>query len=148
MVESALYYTYFRTHLSELATLVRDSEYYVSRAEVLSYHKAHTPGFRQLQEKLGFMARLNAWYGNVSAIVHGQIPGIWTTHKALSDIRYSPKTLELLVADFCRGEQLVHELFLLTIGREMWDSISTGAKRALLTGMSAEERALLGLDQR
>ena len=41
--ECALYYTYFRTHPSELQTLIRDPEYFVDKQELIDYHKKHWP---------------------------------------------------------------------------------------------------------
>lgn len=59
MVESALYYSYFRSHPMELATLVRNADFYVQKADVIEHHGKHTPGFKEAQKTLGFVSRLN-----------------------------------------------------------------------------------------
>ena len=53
VVESCLYYSYFRTHPSELATLVRSSKYFTDKYSILEYHKEHTPKFSERQQALG-----------------------------------------------------------------------------------------------
>lgn len=147
IVENALYYTYFRTHPIELASLVRERDYYTSKSEILAYHKLHTPRFRELQEKLGLVTRIEQWYSEISAIVHGQVPGIWVEQVSLADTKPSPVTLALVVAKFCEAERIAHELFLLTVGRENWDSFSHAAKKALLANMVGEHKTLLMLDK-
>ncbi len=146
MLESALYYSYFRTHPSELATLVRDSDFYVSKAELLEYHKHHTPDFSSLQHRLGLVSRLDAWYKHTSSIIHGQIPGAWVQHKSLVEIKYFKTTLDLVVTTFCEGEEIIHRLFLCTVGRLLWETFSPAAKKALAAGLHGEVKTALGID--
>jgi hypothetical protein len=147
IVENALYYTYFRSHPVELASLVRERDYYVSKSDILSYHKIHTPRFRELQDKLGLITRIEEWYSQISAIVHGQVPGIWVEHTSLADTKPSTETLALVIAKLCEAEKIVHDLFLITVGREYWDSFSHFAKKTLLANMSGEHKTLLMLDK-
>src|ERR1022692_288533 len=53
--ETALYYSYFRTHKAELATLVRDSEFFISKKEIIDYHKQHSHNFSALQQSFGLV---------------------------------------------------------------------------------------------
>lgn len=147
VVENALYYTYFRSHPIELASLVRDSQYYISKGEILTFHKLHTPAFSKSQEKLGLLSRIENWYSTISAIVHGQVPGTWVDQKGIADTATNISTLELAVNEFCEGEKIVHELFLLTIANEHWDDFSPSAKKSLLTGMPGDHKSLLKLDK-
>ena len=128
ILENGLYFTYFRVHRSELTTLTRDSTYHISRLELIAYHKIHSPGFKSLQDKFGFVGSLDIWYSEISAIVHGQIPGIWVEHTSLDGIKYSEETLKDVLEKFRRGEELLHHLYLLTVGRELWDSFSSPSK--------------------
>jgi hypothetical protein len=146
MLESALYYSYFRTHHSELATLVRNSDFYISKAELLEYHKCHTPDFSDLQKQLGLVARLNTWYKFTSSIIHGQIPGAWVQHKSLAEIKYVKATLDLVVETYCEGEELIHHLFLCTVGRLLWEFFTPSAKRLLAAGLHGDVKAALGID--
>lgn len=146
ILEAALYYTYFRKHLAELATLSRDSEYYVSKTELLEYHTRHTPEFIKLQNLLDLKHRLNRWYSAVSAIIHGQIPGAWVDHRSLAEIGYSEGTLQIVVNTFTECEETVHRLFLCTIGRELWDSFTSTAKRELIRGLSGRVKTAFRLD--
>jgi hypothetical protein len=146
MFENALYYTYFRTHLSELETLVREPTFFVDKRQLIEYHKTHTIRFTELQNKLGLVSRLNAWYSKVSAVVHGQIPGKWTEHKALSDVKHIKATRSLVVEAFWEGGDLVHCLFLCTVGQTFWDSFSTPSKKMLLAALSGDLKKALMLD--
>jgi hypothetical protein len=145
-VETALYYTYFRTHISELATLMRVDDYYITKSDVIAYHKVHTPDFVKCQEKLGLITKLNKWYSDVSAVVHGQIPGKWVEHKSLAEIKYVKPTLDVVVGYFARADELVHHLFLCTVGRELWDFFSVPAKQALIGGLPGDTKKLLKID--
>ncbi|MCK4826505.1 hypothetical protein KA005_62765, partial [bacterium] len=53
VLETALYYTYFRTHLSELTTLVRNEDYFIHKSDIIEYHKLHTPNFKEFQSCFG-----------------------------------------------------------------------------------------------
>ena len=147
IVENALYYTYFRTHPVELASLVREANYYTSKSDILTYHKLHTPQFRELQDKLGLLTRIEVWYSAISAIVHGQVPGVWIEHTSLAETKPSFGTLKLVIEKFCEAEKIVHELLLLTVGKENWDSFSHLAKHTLLSGMPGEVKTTMKLDK-
>lgn len=146
MFENALYYSYFRTHPSEMETLVRDPTFFVDKKQLIEYHKIHSARFTELQSKLGLVSQLNNWYSKVSAIVHGQIPGKWTEHKSLSDVKQIASTRSLVVDSFQEGGNLVHYLFLCTVGQTHWDAFSTSSKKALLAGLHGDIRKALKLD--
>ncbi|OAM52695.1 hypothetical protein A7981_04380 [Methylovorus sp. MM2] len=146
ILESALYYTYFRTHLSELTTLANNKDYYISKNEVLEYHKTHTKNYASLQHKLGLHQAINDWYSDVSAIIHGQVPGLWPFGQTFSDFGYHETGLKIATTTFRLGEEITHELFLTTVGQELWDLFSKDGKQALLKGLSGEKKALLKLD--
>lgn len=146
MVETALYYSYFRSHLTELATLIRDPKFYIEKSDVIEFHKRHSEDFSSLQQKLGCISRLEPWYGNISGIIHGQIPGAWVEAKALSDIKLISSTLAAAVSKFVEGEEIIYRFFLCTTGRELWHNFSTPAKKALLAGLPGDLRTALGLD--
>lgn len=146
VVESALYFSYFRSHPAELATLVRDDKYYLSKKDIVDYHKAHTDGFIGKQEPLGFLSKLEFWYSRISAIVHGQIPGVWTSTE-IADTSYDKKGLSEAVTEFERGVALVNYLFLTACGAESWASVSSESKKVFLKGLSAAQRQALGLSK-
>ena len=145
-LELALYYTYFRTHHAELATLVRDQTYYVDKTDLLEYHRRHTAEFAKLQHELGLIGDINKWYSDVSAVIHGQIPGLWISQKKLEDTAYNEQLLNLVVDTYCKGGELVQRLFLCTAGREIWGGISAPAKRVVMHGVSGHIKDILGLD--
>jgi hypothetical protein len=146
--ETALYYTFFRSHPAELTTLATDSDYFISKQEILDFHKQHSPLYRKAAREFGFPGGLNKWYSSVSAIVHGQIPGTWGRRLALEDTKHEPAVLKAAVKTLCDGVEVTHILLLLTAGAELWGRFHHEAKRALLKGMPVSRRTLLGLDGR
>jgi hypothetical protein len=146
IAETALYYSYFRTHPSELATLIRDTDFFLSKAALIAYHKQHTPDFNDLQNRLGVISGLSKWYSTVSSVLHGQLPGTWVTHKSLAEIKFNKPTAGEAVKTFAEGEEFVHRFFHCTVGRELWGSVSTPAKQVLLAGLSGKLKTALGLD--
>jgi len=146
VLETALFYTYFRSHLCELASLVHNDNYFIQKSDLLDYHKMHTPNFNDLQNRFGLIEKMNKWYHCISSIVHGQFPGIWTTYKSLAETKHREELLADVVEKFCEGEEIVHQLFLCTVGRELWNGFSTTSKRKLIKGIPGETKAALGLD--
>jgi hypothetical protein len=146
VLETALYYSYFRTHFSELETLARGTGYYLEKKEVLEFHKQHTFLFSDRQQKLGVLSRLEGWYGRVSSLVHGHIPGAWIDHKSISEIQSIKTTQDLAVKMFVEGVDIVHRFFLCTVAQQLWDGFSTEAKKQLLSGLHGDEKKVLKLD--
>lgn len=146
MLETAMYYTYFRSHTYALSTLLQNPKWYISKTDVLEFHNLHTPNFGFLQAKFGLIAKLNPWYSNISAIVHGQVPGQWNNQSGLADIEHDKLLQDLVIQNFCEGEEIVHHLFLCTVGREIWDSVSSTAKKSLSSGISGDLKNHLGID--
>jgi hypothetical protein len=140
VLETGLYYSYFRDHPAELATLARGGGYFVEKREIIDFHKRHTPDFSSIQQKLGVVSRIDNWYSAISAIVHGQIPGTWVDYKGVADIAPIKSTEGAVIDFFGRGEDAVHRLFLCTVGRQLWHGFSSQAKAKLLSGLTGEEK--------
>lgn len=148
VIETALYYSYFRTHLTELETPLRDKDYYVGKGEIVEFHKMHSVEFKIRQEKRGLLNQLKGSYSALSAIVHGQLPGVWTSTTPLSKTVPNDKVRSEVVQRFVDSEEVVHKLFLCTLAPVFWDDFSADAKRALLKGLSGESKKALRLDER
>ncbi|WP_147477172.1 hypothetical protein [Corallococcus sp. AB038B] len=146
-LETALYYTYFRTHPTELATLTRNEGYYTDRKEIIDFHKTHTPSFVESEKEFGLISNLGKWYARISAIVHGQLPGKWTTHTALANLAHSDALISAAAKEWTAGEELIHQLFLCTVGRVFWGGFSSTSKQQLLAGLHGKTRTTLGLDK-
>jgi hypothetical protein len=146
MVETCLYYSYFRTHLEELATLVRVEKYYITKSDIIDYHKVHTKDFMSRQDAVGLIGNLEKWYSKVSAVVHGQIPGIWNNHDALDKISFNEETNKAALEIILTAEKLVHHILLCTVGNHYWSSLAPDAKSQLVKGMTPDQRTQLGLD--
>jgi hypothetical protein len=129
-----------------LATVARDPEFYVSKAEIIEFHKRHTPRFENCQQAFSWVARLNSWYSSVSAVIHSQIPGNWLTHTSIEGIKPNIATLEVLTAAFVEAERLVHELFLCTVGGDIWGDITAPAKKRLLHALPGNVKQVLKFD--
>lgn len=146
MVEAALYYTFFRSHPVELASLARNDGYFIGKTEIVEYHKDHTKDFMPLQDKLGLLSRLQDWYGEVSAVIHGQIPGAWIDHASLKDVKLVEKTEKAAVEKFVQAEDIIYRLFLCTVAPDFWNDVNTEAKQFLLKGLSGEIKTLFKFD--
>lgn len=148
LIETCLYYTYFRTHSVELASLIRSEKYYITKNEVLEYHRAHSPNFTMYQEAFGLLTKLEKIYSLMSAVIHGQLPGSWNEHSALHQIAFAQKTNKLAVDGFLASEEVVHQLLLCTVGKSLWPSFAPDAKLFLLKSLPGDKRSLLQLDSR
>lgn len=145
-VETALYYSYFRSHPNELATLVRDEKYYIDKQVVVEFHKLHTDRFTEFQGRVDLIGRLNSWYSKTSAVIHGQIPGTWIKHTSLKDIAFNEKILTEAVMTFQEGVEIIHFWLLLTVGRDNWYAFNSSTKQQLIKGMHGDLKTLFGLD--
>lgn len=148
LVETCLYYTFFRNHPAELATLANDPKYYVSKADIVDHHKLHTPWFKTSQAVFGLVGRLETWYSTTSAIVHGQVPGAWNAHSAITNLLFSEEAHKLALLTILDAEQLAHEWLLCTAGRDLWAGFAPDAKSLLLEGISGAAKTGLGLDSK
>ncbi|MEI6835137.1 MAG: hypothetical protein WCL28_14220 [bacterium] len=146
MLETGMYYTYFRSHQIELETLARGGGYYITKSEVVEFHKQHTVKFKDIASQIGLLTELEKWYGAISSIVHGQIPGVWNKFHALKDITFDKPTLDLAIKTFCACENTLHLFLLSTVGRQFWDSFSVDAKKRLLAHLSLKIKTSLELD--
>lgn len=146
LVETCLYYTYFRTHPSELSTLINDPKFYVSKKDIIDYHRVHTSHFKINSEALNFTSDLELWYSKISAVIHGQIPGAWNAHTNLNQISFSKKTHKLAIQTLLQGEKLAHYCLLTTVAKEMWAGFAPDAKAHLLKGLTGQAKATIGLD--
>jgi hypothetical protein len=145
MFESALYYTYFRSHPLELQTLVRDSSYFVDKKQIFLFHNAHTPSFKIKQEAVGLTSSVDRWYSTVSAVIHGQIPGKWVTSVRIDKISFHPTVFVEASEAFEASCTLIHSLFLCTVEARRWTSFTHAAKIELLKGLTPEKKSALGL---
>ncbi|MFO6429799.1 hypothetical protein ACLBKT_06865 [Erythrobacter sp. W302b] len=146
LVESCLYYSYFRTHPEELATLANNEKFYISKQEIIEYHKLHTVGFVAAQGQFGLVSELQLWYSQVSAVVHGQVPGTWGGYQSLSDIGFVDTVQDQAMATLLTAGRLANDLLLCTVSGKFWASFAPDAKQFLLKGMAGSKRQALGLD--
>ncbi|WP_237479795.1 hypothetical protein [Lichenibacterium dinghuense] len=125
-----------------------DPKFYVSKMEIVEFHKTHTPSFSECQAAFGLVGRLQTWYSEMSAVVHGQVPGVWNAHSAIHEIAFSKPTHDRAVAAVMKAEQLSHEILLCTAGKELWSGIAPDAKLVLLKGIPGATKAALALDSK
>lgn len=144
MFESALYYSYYRTHPIELAALVRDKSYLLKK-EILEYHSQYTEKYSEKASCFGLVDKINSWYGNVSSVVHGQIPGDFNVFANLEDLKYDKNLLEKTLKYFKDGEEIIHYFFLCTIDKNMWQGFFHKTKEKLLKGIPAAKKKILAL---
>lgn len=142
-LENALYYSYFSSHSSELKTLINDTKYYISKNDIIEYHKKHTEDFSKKQREIGFISELDSWYSKISAIVHGQIPGTWSS-QSLADTGHKLETKIESLKLFSRASTIINVLLLLTIDGESWEGFSSEARKLFLKGFSNRKKSIIG----
>lgn len=146
LVECSLYYAYFRSHSIELATLVRDSKYYASKRDILAFFVKHVPDFAKRQAALNYVDRLEGWYSKTSAIVHGQIPGVWSNGVSISDTAYNSSVNADAVIQFDHAAMLAQDTFLCVLGDPFWGKVESDAKKFFCKGMPGAVKSELALD--
>ena len=104
------------------------------------------PDFSERQKAFGLIDKLNKWYKRTSSLAHGQMPGAWRTHISLAKTQHVKETLSSVVETFAEGIEIIHNLFLCTVGGELWNDFSSDAKRELIKGISVDKKKILGLD--
>jgi hypothetical protein len=114
--------------------------------DVLDFHKTHTIGYPALQQQIGLVTALDAWYSEISSIIYGQLPGVWSGQGDLSKTAHNSEVQDAATKAFEDGTQLVHRLFLCTVGPELWEFFSHSAKPKLLAGLDGKFKQLLDLD--
>lgn len=148
IVESALYYTFFRSHPQELSTLLRDPKYYISKGDVLDFHRQHTVNFNSFQSRLGLVSSLDLWYQKVSAITHSQVPGALAGGLNLSDIKFDNALFSESMEMVFDAWRIVEALFFSTLSQDLWRLFAPDAKDQLTKGMPGDTREALGLDKK
>jgi hypothetical protein len=146
MVECALYFSYFRAHHQELATLIRVEDYFITKTNIVDYHIQHTPKFQQRQNALSLVRRLNRWYSTTSAIVHGQMPGVWSRVGGIAEFNYNAGFASASVSHFGEAAEIIDSIFLVCLGGELWRFFEPEAKRQIIHGVSGQIKSVLELD--
>lgn len=146
MVEGVLYYSYYRCHPSELRSLLSpDSKFYVDKKEIVDWHKAHTPGFAVRSEVVGLHDSMNRWYSRVSAITHGQLPGIWASHSELAGVHPDAAIMTTAIAEYVAGVEVAHKFLLSTVEVAVWSRFQASERKAILKGLSKPDVQSVGL---
>lgn len=143
-VESALYYSYFNNHVAELETLHRDTKFYLSKNQIIDYHNMHSRTFSKRQNVLDLLSDLNSWYSKISAIIHGQIPGVWTSH-SLKDTSYQSAEVAAVLIEYKMAVKIINNLFLSTVTRDIWEGLSSHGRQLFLADLSDAKVRRLGL---
>jgi len=147
LVECALYYSYFRSHPVELATLVRNPKYYLQRKDIVDFHELHTLDYSSRQACLNLNSGMSKWYSATSAIVHGQIPGAWSNGISVTDIVFDKTKVIVAIAHFEEAAQLVNDTFLCVVAQDIWRYMDHSAKLLITKGLSGAKKVALNLDK-
>lgn len=142
-VENALYFSFFVNHPVELQTQLRRDDYYESKKTIIEYHKKHSIGFNEKQQAVGLLSELDSWYSEISAIIHGQKPGIWST-RGISNTAFNSKLDQLSVDAFSRCISIINMLFLIVIEDELWDGFNPRSRGLFLKGYSKQKKQIIG----
>ncbi|MEZ9481916.1 hypothetical protein AB4163_19225 [Vibrio splendidus] len=138
ILESFLYFSYFKDHPIELNSLINVDNYYISKADVLAYHKLHTPNFTKYSRDVGLTSRLEKSYAKISAIVHGQMPGVWHSSASLANKKYEKELVKEAINEFVEVIVIVNLMMLILISDEDWNNIDHKVKAILINGVESK----------
>ena len=105
----------------------------------------HTKGFTEKQQVLGLLAKLDKWYSETSAIIHGQLPGKWVTHTNLREIGYDENVCELGIKRFEEAGDIFNRMLLCTVNQSFWYRFTKDSKKEFLRGLKGKEKDALDL---
>lgn len=145
-LENCLYYTYFRNHPIELQTQALPNKYYITKKDVLEFHKIHTIRFNEMQQTLGLLSELEETYSYLSQIVHGQIPGIWGKISSIREIDFNEDINKQAIATLEKTKNIIVNFLICTISTENWNSFSKDSKKMFLKGIPGDKKKSLSLD--
>jgi len=143
ILESILYYSYFKDHTKEFHTLINDSSYYLSRTEVLEYHYKHTRNFKEGSKELNLIASMDSFYSEVSAIIHGQIPGVWQPNLTLNSRSHCQKTFNCSVKQFKTLVKIINQFLIIHLTEEEWKSINFRSREVFLKGLKPKTKLVI-----
>ncbi|ELP6741180.1 hypothetical protein WD376_004259 [Vibrio vulnificus] len=138
ILESFLYFSYFKDHPVELNSLINVAKYYISKADILAYHNLHTPDFTDRSRRVGLTSRLEKSYAKISAIVHGQMPGVWHSSPSLANKRYDKDLVKEAINEFVEVVGIVNLMMLMLISDEDWNNIDQKVKAILINGVDSK----------
>lgn len=140
ILESILYYSYFKDHPKELHTLINDSSYYLTRSDILEYHYKHTNNFKVGSRELNLISSMDNFYSEVSAIIHGQIPGVWQPNVKLDNRSHCKKTFNASVEHFKSLASIINHFLILHLTEEEWQSINIRSRELFLKGLKPQAK--------
>ena len=146
MLESALYFVYFRTHPTELNTLFRDKDYYIQKSDILQYLNDHIPDYKIKQAALSLNTELNSWYKEVSSVIHAQIPGNWGGPKDLSSTEFNEIYVKNVTDMHSKAVSLINRLLLCTVAPDIWGQSSPENRKLFLKSLPTTTKQVLKLD--
>lgn len=138
-VENALYFSYFKDHHSELATLARNSSFFLDRTAIMAYHEIHTLGFKEKQAALNLASLLKEWYGTISAVIHGRVPGLWSA-PSLIETAFDDLKNDAALEAFDTAVRIVNYIFLSTTPHEIWEGIRPDTRARFLKGLKGTQK--------
>lgn len=140
ILESILYYSYFKDHPKELHTLINDSSYYLTRSDILEYHYKHTHNFKNACKELNLISSMDNFYSEVSAIIHGQIPGVWQPNVNLDNRSHCSQTFSCSIEHFKTLVRIINHFLILHLTEEEWQSINIRSRELFLKGLKPKTK--------
>lgn len=144
LLESMLYFSYFKDHPVELKSLVTVKPYYLSKKDILDYHLVHTEHFNRKYKAISLNDKLEAVYSEISAIVHGQMPGAWHSSGSLTDKKFNKQLATLVVEQLTKTMQVINPFLLILINDDEWRNIDHNVQKVFLSGMSQPTKQAIG----
>jgi hypothetical protein len=140
--ESTLYFSYFKDHLVELASVTRN-KFHLSRSKIINYHIEHTPNFGNLYSSSNLEQTLDKMYSEVSNIVHSSQPGIWHQSEILGKKEYNKAIAKEAILLFKKTINVINLLLLCTLTYEEWITINPVSRKLFLKKITNPQMQLI-----
>jgi hypothetical protein len=145
ILESVLYFSYFKDHPVELDSLLEVDGYYITKEDVISYNLQHTKHFKSRFDKLALRSDLNKIYSEISAIVHGQIPGKLHCSITIADKKYDYEYANYITNKFTETINFINIYLIFILSEQQWNDLDIQLKERFMKPISRPLRKQLNL---
>lgn len=128
VLESVLYFSYFKDHPVELESLLTVDGYYVTKEDVIAYNLRHTKRFKLRYERVSLKKDLDKIYSEISAIVHGQIPGKLHSSTCISERKYDYDCSRYITDKFIETTKFINYFLMFILKEEQWNDLDLPLK--------------------
>lgn len=141
ILESFLYFSYYKDHYVELNSLLNGV--FISKSEILEYHQIHTIHFKNKSQHIGLSNNISILYSELSAIIHGQKPGSWHSSVEISNKCFNSSLACEAAGHYIKLIELINYFMLIIIPDDEWLSLDLHFKQKLLHFIDSKKKDIL-----